>query len=289
MRRKTLIAVFLLAILAMAAAVYAQRFGGQGGGRRRGGGGRGGFGGGGYQVRRPDANSFTGDFTFCRLAYRQAYDGDGGGWGVDYPRADQNLSIRLSELTKTQVNFDKNHDPNFYVVQATDPELFQCPFVMMSEFGGTHFEQDEADALRNYMLKGGFLWVDDSWGTRAWQHWVGEVRKIFPSESEYPIIEVPLTHSMFHTLYDVKRFPQIPSINNWASMGGGTSERGADSAVPMARAIVDKKGRIVFFMSHNTDFGDAYEREGDDPSYFFTFSVEGYAVGIDVILYAMTH
>ena len=287
MFRKKLVAVFLLAVLAMAGVSTAQRFGGQGGGGGRRDGGRGGFGGRNYQPRRPDANSFTGDFTFCRLAYRQAYDGYGAGWGVDYPRADQNLSIRLSELTKAPVNFDEDHDPNFFVVQAIDPELFQCPFVMMSEFGGTYFVPEEANALRDYMLKGGFLWVDDSWGTYAWQHWVGEVRKIFPNESEYPIIEVPLNHSIFHALYDVKRFPQIPSIG-W-TRSGTTSERGADSAVPMARAIVDKKGRIMFFMSHNTDFGDAYEREGDDPSYFYTFSVEGYAVGVDVILYAMTH
>src|SRR5438045_1163424 len=166
--------------MATAAVTYAQRFGGQGGGGRRGGGRRGGFGG--YQAapRRATDQNFTGDFTFCRIAFDQAYDGDGGGWGVDYPRADQNLSIRLSELSKAPVNFDASHDPNYYVVIPTDSELFNCPFVMMSEFGGTHFELDEAKALHDYLIKGGFLWADDSWGTLAWQHWVGEVRKIFP-------------------------------------------------------------------------------------------------------------
>ena len=94
---------------------------------------------------------------------------------------------------------------------------------------------------------------------------------------------------MFHSLFDMNKLPQIPSIGAWASMGGGTSERGADSAVPHARAILDSKGRIMFFMTFNTDFGDAYEREGDDPRYFYTFSVDGYAIGIDVILYSMTH
>ncbi len=243
------VAVALSVMMVMAAVTYAQRFGGQGGRRR------GGYGG--YQAaaRRPNAQSFTGDFTFCRLAYHQAYDGDGGGWGVDYPRADQNLSIRLSELSRAPVNFDESHEPNFYVLIATDPELFDCPWVMMSEFGGTHFEDNEATALRDYLLKGGFLWVDDSWGTYAWQHWVGEVRKIFPNEKEYPIVEVPINHPMFHTLFDAKKFPQIPNIG-WAQ-SGSTSERGADSAVPMARAITDAKGRIMMFMSHNTDFGDA--------------------------------
>ena len=269
-------------MMSAAVAMYAQRFGGQG--RRRGGGGYGRF----VQPKRPGPDSFTGDFTFCRLAFRQAYDGDGGGWGVDYPRADENLSIRLSELSKAPVNFDKNRDPNYYVITATDPELYQCPFVMTTEYGAAHFEPEEAKALREYMLKGGFLWADDCWGSYAWEHWVGEVRKIFPNETEYPIIDVPLNHSMFHTLFDVKKIPQIPSINFWG-YSGETSERGADSAQVHARAITDAKGRVMMFITHNTDFGDAYEREGDDPRYFFTFSVDGYAIGIDAVLYAMTH
>lgn len=240
-----------------------------------------------YGIRRAGPDSFTGDFTFCRIAFRQSPYGDGFGWGVDYPRADQNLSIRFSELTRARVDFDTAGEPNYYVIQATDPELFECPFVMMSEPGGAYLDQNEAKALRNYMLKGGFLWADDSWGEYAWQHWVGEVRKIFPEQGEYPIIDVPMDHSMFHTLFDVKEFPQIPGIGLWPR--GGTSERGADSAIPRARAILDSRGRIMLFMSHNTDFGDGYEREADDPAYFYKFSVPGYAIGINVLLYAMTH
>ena len=276
---KLILALTIAALAGNAALLYAQRFGGRGR--------RGGYDGA-YYIRQADQNSFTGDFTFCRLAFRDAYDGDGNGWGVDYPRADQNLSIRLSELTKARVDFDKNDDPNFYVMRATDDALFQCPFVMMTEPGGAFLDDNEAKALRAYMLKGGFLWADDFWGEYAWQHWVREVRKIFPNEHDYPIIDVPMNHAMFHTLFDVKEFPQIPGIGIWAGWHQ-TSERGADSATPHARAILDAKGRIMLFMSHNTDFGDGYEREGDDPSYFYNFSVPGYAIGIDVLLYAMTH
>ena len=276
---KLFLALTIAALAADAALLYAQRFGGRGR--------RGGYDGA-YYIRQADQNSFTGDFTFCRLAFRDAYDGDGNGWGVDYPRADQNLSIRLSELTKARVDFDKNDDPNFYVMRATDDALFQCPFVMMTEPGGAFLDDNEAKALRAYMLKGGFLWADDFWGEYAWQHWVREVRKIFPNEHDYPIIDVPMNHAMFHTLFDVKEFPQIPGIGIWAGWHQ-TSERGAESATPHARAILDAKGRIMLFMSHNTDFGDGYEREGDDPSYFYNFSVPGYAIGIDVLLYAMTH
>jgi hypothetical protein len=72
-------------------------------------------------------------------------------------------------------------------------------------------------------------------------------------------------------------------------MGGGTSENGADSAVPHARGIFDKHGNLMVFITHNTDYGDAFEREGDDPQYFYTFSVDGYAFGINVLLYALSH
>src|SRR4030095_3853815 len=272
-RGRKLIALVVFFVLAATALSYAQR-------RRN-------FGGGYYGLRRPNADTFHGDFTFCRLAYRQAPDGDGGGWGVDYPRADQNLPIRVSELTKTPVSFEPDREVNHVVIQASEAELFQCPFVMMSEFGATYFDPTEAEALRAYLLKGGFLWVDDAWGTYAWAHWVREVRKIFPNDSEYPIVDLPMTHSIFHTLFDAKRFPQIPSIG-WVN-SGTTSERGSDSATPYPRAILDHRGRVMMFMSMNTDFGDSYEREGDDPTYFYNFSVEGYAIGINVVLYAMTH
>lgn len=261
----------IIAIITVTTVVEAQR-------RGR----RGGY----YGIKRPDDIVWNSDFTFCRLAYREAYDGDGGGWGVDYPRADTNLPIRLSELTRAPVNFDESKEPNHVVIQAIEPELFKCPFVMITEVGATFFDEQEAKALREYLQKGGFIWADDFWGSYAWSHWERELRKVLPA-SEYPIIDVPMNHSIFHTLFDAKRFPQIPSIG-WTN-SGTTSERGADSATPNARAIVDAKGRVIVFISHNTDFGDAYEREADDPTYFYTFSVEGYAIGINILLYAMTH
>ena len=94
---------------------------------------------------------------------------------------------------------------------------------------------------------------------------------------------------MFHSLMSVKRIPLIPSINFWGGPGGPTSERGANSAVPHARAILDDHQRVMVFITHNTDFGDAYEREEDNRQYFIEFSVEGYAIGINVLIYAMTH
>jgi uncharacterized protein DUF4159 len=169
----------------------------------------------------------------------------------------------------------------------TDDELFDCPFVMMTEPGGAAFDDQEAAKLRLYLEKGGFLWADDFWGEYAWGWWVGQLRKALPA-AEFPIFDVPLDHPLFHTQFEVKKIPQIPSIDFFFGTHR-TSERGADSATPHARAIADKKGRVIVLMTHNTDFGDAFEREGDDATYFLNFGPDGYAFGINAVLYALTH
>lgn len=267
------------ALLATATTALAQR--------RRGFGGYG-FGYGSEPIRMATPESFDGSFSFCRIMFSGSTDGDGAYWFVDYPRADINLSIRLSELTRTRISRDGSGEPNHVVLRLTDDLLFQCPFIMMTEVGNTYFSPQEAERLREYLLKGGFLWADDFWGTWAWQVWAREIGKALPP-SEYPIVDVPLTHPLFHQQFDVKRVIQIPSIGAWRSLGGGTSERGADSATPEARAIFDKQGHMMVFITHNTDFGDAFEQEAADPQYFYTFSVEGYQTGINVLIYALTH
>jgi hypothetical protein len=117
---------------------------------------------------------------------------------------------------------------------------------------------------------------------------MGQLRKALP-EGAFPTTDLTPDHPLFHALYVVPRVPQIPSINFWLGSGGQTSERGSASAVPHARAIVDAKGHMIVLITHNTDFGDAFERETDDRNYFNTFASEGYAFGINALLYAMTH
>jgi hypothetical protein len=228
-----------------------------------------------------------GAFHFCRVRFETAARGDGDGWWVDYPRADRNLSIRLSELTRAHVSFDERRNPRHQLVALTDPRLFTCGFAMMSEPGGAYFSRDEANALRAYLLKGGFLWVDDFWGTAAWDWWDSQIRKVLPA-SEYPIVDLPMNHPLFHTLFEIDAIPQIPNIGLW-TRAHLTSERGRDSAEPHFRAIVDQKSRLMVIMTHNTDFGDAYERESENPDFFRRFSIPGYAIGVNTILYALTH
>jgi hypothetical protein len=228
-----------------------------------------------------------GTFQFCRIMFTDNPAGDGGDWSVDWPRADINLSIRLSELTKTTVGRTPAGDPNHLLMRLTDDTLFQCPFIMMTEVGSLYVNADEAERLREYLLKGGFLWADDFWGSYAWEVWEEEIRKVLPAP-EYQIVDLPPTHPLWRTQFEMKNgAPQISAIGNWAR--GITSERGEDSAEVHVRAIMDSHDRIMVLITHNTDFGDSYEREGDNPEYFYQMSVPGYAFGINTLLYAMTH
>lgn len=231
---------------------------------------------------------FDGRFHYCRVVYRQAYDGAGGSWRTDYPRGDINFSIRFSELTKANVSFGAQREPKHLLVNLGGPELFSCPVAFMSAPGAASIDDKEADNLRIYLLKGGFLWVDDFWGTYQWDHWVGQIRRVLPA-NDYPIFDIPDDHPLFKTQFEVSNIPQIPNIGFYMRSGGRTSEQGADSATPHIRAIADKKGRVIILMTHNTDIGDSWEREGDDPRYFMTFGPKGYALGINAFLYALTH
>jgi hypothetical protein len=240
-----------------------------------------------FRARVATTADYDGAFHFCRAWFRGNPNGDGGNWSVDYPQADVNLSVRLAELTKTPVSHDPSNAPNHLIVRLTDDTLFDCPFIMMTEVGAASFNEEEAARLRQYLLKGGFLWVDDFWGSYAWSVWVGEIRKVFKPE-DFPIVDIPTDHPLYQTQFVVPRTPQIPNIGHWLDTGT-TSERGADSADAHTRGILDKDGRIMVLMTHNTDLGDSWEREAEDPTYFYQFSVKGYAFGINVLLYALTH
>jgi hypothetical protein len=233
----------------------------------------------------PDAN-----FTFCRLMYdRVRNEAMGMGWVTDYPYAEINLLTRLSELTRTTISRDERGQPNHWVVRLTDPTLFNCPFTMASDVGTMGLSEDERQHLRLYLLKGGFLWVDDFWGTAAWEHWSAEIGRVLPP-SEYPITDVPCDDPVLHAQLDVEHVPQITNIQFWRSVGGSTtSERGSDSQDAHFRVIRDHHGRIMVVMTHNTDIADSWEREGEDLAFFRQFSPAGYAFGINVLLHAMTH
>ena len=111
--------------------------------------------------------------------------------------------------------------------------------------------------------------------------------KVLPG---YPIVQVPQDHVLFHTLYSVDSIPQVPSIQYWRRSGRmGTSERGRESETPALHGIMDESGRLMVIMTHNTDIADGWEREGEDDEFFYLFSPNAYAVGINAIIYMLTH
>ena len=228
-----------------------------------------------------------GEFTICRIMY----DSDraelwGAGWRTDYPLGENNLMIRFSELTRTGVSKDQGHQPNHWVVRLTDDQLFNCPYTVASDVGTMALSDREIVKFREYLLKGGFLWVDDFWGEAAWEQWAGVMHDVLPDR---PIEDVPLSDPIFRSQFVVRKMPQVPRYPFWVDSGGQTSERGEETKEPHIRAIRDDKGRIIVVMTHNTDIGDSWEREGEQPEYFRAFSVDGYALGVDVLLYALTH
>ncbi|MBZ0255227.1 DUF4159 domain-containing protein [bacterium] len=247
--------------------------------------------------RRENSTYFNGDFgnecfTFCRVEYQSGGRGYGRGfdrWATDYPDSDRNFSIRLSELTNINVNHDENGVVKHAIVKLTDDELFHYPFIYMIEVGDLYFSQEEAERLREYLLKGGFLMVDDFWGSRDWENFAYEFNKVFP-EDEYPIIDIPLEHEIFHIVFEIDQVYQIPGIGYWSGSGGDTSERGADSAEPHVRGVFDKAGRLMAVFCHNTDLGDGWEEEAVNPQYFAEYSkTKAYPLGINIVVYAMTH
>jgi hypothetical protein len=240
----------------------------------------------GVPPRYPPKEFADGTFMICKLQYTMVrWEAMGVGWSTDYPYAGINLMIRMSELTRAPITRNEHGEPNYWVVRLTDDALFRCPILMGSDVGTMGLSDQEARRLREYLLKGGFLWVDDFWGTPAWEQWSSQIHKALP---EYPIFDIPVSHPIRHIMFPINEVEQVTNINNWLRTHN-TSERGDDSPHADFRAIADDKGRIMVVMTHNTDFGDAWERESESREFFEMFSPKGYALGINVLLYSMTH
>lgn len=220
-------------------------------------------------------------FTFVRIKYQSHGYGGGGGWDTDFRDSDLNFSLRLHQLTSLHVN------PNPIVLELTDPELMDYPWIYIIEPGRLVFGDAEVVALRRYLTNGGFLMIDDFWGDDEWQNLYREMKRVFPQREPQ---EVPLSHEIFQCVYPLKIKPQVPSINAWGGRGGRTWERGPDTQTPHYRAFFDDQDRIMVFICHNTDLGDGWEREAESPDYFEEMSVKyAYPLGINIVTYAMTH
>jgi hypothetical protein len=222
-------------------------------------------------------------FTFARVKYRSTIDRSSYAWWTDYPDADLNLSWRLSQLTSLKV------DPDGKIVELTDPKLSEYPFLFMSGVPAIQLSDEEVDCLRRHLLNGGFLMVDDFWGEDHWDHFSDEVlKRAFPKRRA---VELPLEHPIFNCVFVLKEKPQIPNVGFATQYRGtGITWEVSDGRTPHYRGISDDKGRLMMLICHNTDLGDGWEEEATDPYYFSEFSEKkAYPLGINIVIYAMTH
>ncbi len=234
----------------------------------------------------PVSPNFKDDvFTFARLRYGSGGGyGRGRGWTDDTPLADQMLAFRVHQITSIAVR------PGLNAIDISREDLSQFPFVYIAGVARMTLRDSEVAALREYLLNGGFMMVDDFWGDNAWHRFAAQMERILPGRKP---VELPLDHPLFHAVYDFKSKPQMPTAGVFSSLHvfydpyWDYNVLGHD---PHYFTISDDKGRIMVVICHNNHYGDGWEHEGDDPAYFHTIS-EGmaYPMFINILVYAMTH
>lgn len=235
-------------------------------------------------------------FTFVRIIRDRDPDGPwtAGSWITDFPDSDLNLSFRLQQMTSMKVN------PDGRTIRLTDPDLFNYPWIYTVEPGGLLLRDEEVPILRRYLLNGGVLMVDDFWGNWQWEAFAAQMKRVFPDRD---FVELPMDHPIFHCVFDIKvpknklQTPAMPiavqrhsTDFTWEDYHRYKDGSPDDCRDVHVRALLDDKGRIMVIATHDTDNGDAWEREGEDDWFFHEFSEKrGYPLGINIIFYLMTH
>jgi len=231
-------------------------------------------------------------FTFVRIQYDTAGGGWGGSrgsfrggygrrgprltWAVDYPDADENFIRGIRRLSHIHVNKEP------IVLRLDDDRIFEHPFLYMLEMGrngGPLFTDKEIKNLREYLLRGGFLFIDDFWGTWEWDNFYRAFVQVFPHR---PIVELDRDHQIFHCFYDIDGPQMIPAIFNI----GNYPEQNVD--VALNRAVLDDDGRVMVLINWNSDIGDGWEHTYH-PAYPTKYANLAYRLGINYLIYAMTH
>jgi Domain of unknown function (DUF4159) len=235
------------------------------------------------EFRRPrgllNGSNNIGEFTFARLRYGSGRFGyyRRPRWATDYPKADEQFIYGLRSWVRSGLRI--SDQPT--AVAPIDKEIFQLPFIYIVEPGYMELSREEAASLREYLLRGGFLMLDDFWGTWEWENVREQMHKVFP---EYQIRNLSLDHPVFHCYFDIDEVLQVPQRGYIYS--GITYEE--DGYVPYYMGISDENGRLMVFIARNADNGDAWEWI-DDPRYPLKYGLGAYRLGMNVIVYAMTH
>ncbi len=199
-----------------------------------------------------------------------------GYWTMDYPRSDRHLLEGIRRLTRIETRS---------VEQVVDldgtNEICNWPTLYAVEVGHWMLPDEQARQLREYLLRGGFLMVDDFHGTQEWNIFTNSMRKVFPDR---PIVEIANSDAIFHTVYDLQERFQVPGAQYFRS--GRTYEY--DGFEPRWRGIYDDKGRLMVAICHNMDLGDAWEWS-DDARYSEKWASLAYRIAVNYFIYDLTH
>jgi len=234
----------------------------------------------GYGKISASRHDSPGEFQFVRLAYSShRYGGSRRGgremWQTDWPDAEHHFLNGIRRLTYITAA------DNGRILAPLDEEIFDYPWIYAVEVGYWSLNDEEAARLRDYLLRGGFLMVDDFHGSWEWMAFVASLNKIFPERS---VVEIAEDHEAFHVVYDLDQRIQIPS--RMYVYSGVTWER--DGYTPHWRGIYDDQGRLMVAINFNMDIGDAWEH-ADWPDYPENMTALAYRFGINYLIYAMTH
>ncbi len=236
----------------------------------------------------PDYQEKT-EFVIGRLMYPPYQSGRfsrfGGGdwtqggtsWAVDYPRGDRDFARLLRRITR--VNVRSVEQP---VSLDDEDDVHYWPFLIAGLPGTWDLTDNQAKKLREYLLRGGFLLCDSFFGTTEWEGFVATMRRVFPGRS---MIDLPQTHPIFHTVYDLSNKAQVGNFQ--AYNGRGVPYR-ADGDTPHWRGIVDDNGRLMVVIAFNNDLGDGWQWT-DDPRYPLDDANLSIKFGANIVVYAMTH
>ncbi len=239
----------------------------------------------GYPPLPPDWQEKT-EWAFARLmfppgwndGYRGRFDGDWrlglSLWTQDYPDADRQFARSVRRLTRIHVRSVEQP-----VNLEDGDEVFNWPWLYAVQVGEWGLTQAEANVLREYLLRGGFFMADDFHGTVEWSVFEKSMKMVFPDR---PIVEIPNNDPIFHTVFDLDNRYQITGAEH---LGTGYK---LDGRVPHWMGIYDDKHRVMIAISFNSDIGDSWEWQ-NEPRYPEKFSDLGIRIGVNYVVYAMTH
>ena len=210
-----------------------------------------------------------------RFAVDWTQGGRGVYWTMDYPRSDRHFSEAVRRLTR--IHARSVEQP----INLDEGDQFDWPWLYGVEVGHWNLTDAQAKALREYLDRGGFFMCDDFHGTEEWDVFAASMRKVFPDRN---IVDLPKDEAIFHTIYDLDDKYQVPGEQYVRTHS--TSEYGGVD--PHWRGIYDDKGRVVVAICHNMDLGDSWEH-ADNPEYPQQFSALGIRIGVNYVVYSMTH